>query len=217
MPLPPAAPDRQPKHTRRVELQVYARPDGLWEIDARLTDTKTRDWQLASGLRPAGTPVHDMLLRLVVDTRFNVIEAGSRSDWMPYPGECNRYTDDAADVYGRLVGLNLMRGFGHAVKQRLGGVQGCTHLTELTRLLPTAMVQAFAGEAIDVQEGSTADTDQQPFQIDRCHALRSDRAVVLAHYPRWARPAAAHNAARAPQPATDAAPAIPPAVVHPLS
>ena len=47
----------------------------------------------------------------------------------------------------------------------------------------TAVVQAFAGEVIDTL-GDGADA-QKPFQIDRCHALRSDGPTVLAHYPRW--------------------------------
>jgi hypothetical protein len=29
----------------------------------------------------------------------------------------------------------------------------------------------------------------QPFQIDRCHALRSDGEAVRQHYPRWHQPA----------------------------
>jgi len=136
---------------------------------------------LATGLLPAGQPIHDMLLRLVVDARFDIVEAGAETRAMPYPGACNEY----GDIYGRLVGLNLMRGFRHAVKERLGGVQGCTHLTELTQVLPTAVVQAFAGEVIDTR-GDSADS-AQPFQIDRCHALRADGPAVRTHYPRWYR------------------------------
>ncbi len=211
MALPPAAPDRQLKHGRRIDVQVYARADGLWEVDARLVDTKTRDWPLAGGLLPAGTPVHDMLLRLVVDTRFNVLQAGAHTEWMPYPGQCDAH----GDAYQRLVGLNLMRGFRHAVKERLGGVLGCTHLTELSQVLPTAVVQAFAGEVLPVHEGEHSAAERQPFQIDRCHALRSDGAVVLAHYPRWSRAAPEHNAARTTQPKPDATSAG--AAAEPLS
>ena len=89
---------------------------------------------------PAGEPIHDMLLRLVVDEQFNVVEAGAETYSMPYPGACDQH----GDAYGRLVGLNLMKGFRHAVRERLGGIQGCTHLTELSQVLPTAVVQAFS-------------------------------------------------------------------------
>ena len=181
MALPTAAPSRQLKHRRTLDVKIYSRDDGLWEVDAELRDTKTRDAPLAGGVRPAGQPIHDMLLRLVVDESFNVLEAGAQTRAMPYPGVC----DDHGEAYGRLVGLNLLKGFRQAVQQRLGGVLGCTHLTELSQVLPTAVVQAFAGEVIDTRGDNPA--SQQPFQIDRCHALRSDGPAVQTFYPRWYR------------------------------
>ena len=181
MALPTAASDRQLKHRRSIDVQIFARGNGLWEVDAHITDVRTREIRMATGMLPAGAPIHDMLLRLVVDESFNVVEAGAETTAMPYPGGCDSY----GDVYSRLVGLNLMRGFRHAVKERLGGVQGCTHITELTQVLPTAVVQAFAGEVIDTR-GDGPDSPQ-PFQIDRCHALRSDGPAVKTYYPRWYR------------------------------
>ena len=180
MTLPPAAAERQLKHRRRIDVQVYARDDGLWEVDATLADTKAQDAHMAAGgLRPAGTPIHDMLLRLVVDTQFNILQAGAETRWMPYPGLCDQH----GDTYGRLVGLNLMRGFRQALRERVGGVLGCTHITELAQVLPTAVVQAFAGEVLDTR----GEGEQQPFQIDRCHALRADGEAVRLFYPRWYR------------------------------
>jgi hypothetical protein len=181
MALPTAAPERQLKHRRSIDVRVYARGNGLWEVDAHLSDIKTRDATLAGQVRHAGDPIHDMLLRLVIDEAFNILEAGSETRWMPYPGHC----DDLGDAYARLVGLNLLQGFRAAVRQRLGGVLGCTHLTEMTQVLPTAVVQAFAGEVLDTREDNAS--GRQPFQLDRCHALRTDGPVVRTFYPRWYR------------------------------
>ncbi|GIZ53212.1 hypothetical protein NCCP691_32260 [Noviherbaspirillum aridicola] len=154
----------------------------MWDIDAHITDTKTRDARLASGTRPAGSPIHDLRLRLTIDTQLNVVDAEAVSDAVPYPGYC----DNHGDAYRRLIGLNLLRGFRDGVRQRLGGIQGCTHLTELCQVLPTAAIQAFAGEVIDTRDGPDAgDQEQKPFQLDRCHALRSDGAAVARYYPRW--------------------------------
>ncbi len=198
MALPTAASDRQLKHRRSIEVQIYARGNGLWEVDAHITDVRSRETRMATGMLPAGAAIHDMLLRLVVDERFNVIEAGAETSAMPYSGECNRY----GDIYSRLVGLNLMKGFRHAVKERLGGVQGCTHITELTQVLPTAVVQAFAGEVLDTRGDSAEST--QPFQIDRCHALRADGPAVKTYYPRWYRAPQNSVSANSP-PSSDAA------------
>ena len=186
MSLPPVAPQRQLKHRRQIDVQVFARGDGLWEVDAVLTDVKTRTAQMADGPRAAGTPIHDMLLRLVVDEKLDVLEAGSETRWMPYAGLCNGH----GDAYTQLVGLNLLKDFRQQLRARLGGVLGCTHITELAQVLPTAVVQAFAGEVIDTR--GTAEGAGQPFQIDRCHALSSSGEAVRLHYPRWYRaPAAA--------------------------
>jgi hypothetical protein len=188
MALPTAAPERQLKHRRSIDVQIYARGNGLWEVDAHIVDVRPVATQRIQGALPAGMPIHEMLLRLVVDEKFNVVEAGAQTLAMPYPGQCDAY----GDVYERLVGLNLMRGFRHAVKERLGGVQACTHLTELTQVLPTAVVQAFANGVLDT--GGTGAASERPFQIDRCQALRVDGEVVKTYHPRWYR-APADNAA----------------------
>ncbi len=169
---------------RSINLQVYARADGLWDIEAELIDTKTRDFELATGLRRAGQPIHHMRLTLTIDIAFHIVDIEARTLAAPYPGYC----EDYGDAYRSLIGLNLLHGFSQAVRQRLHGALGCTHITELTRVLPTAAIQAFAGEVVRPE----ASDGKQPFQLDRCHALRLDGPAVLRYYPRWARPAA-HN------------------------
>ncbi|QDZ28773.1 DUF2889 domain-containing protein [Noviherbaspirillum sp. UKPF54] len=183
MPLSPPTSRRALKHTRAIQIEAFARDDGLWDIDARITDVKTRDTQLASGVRPAGEALHNLWLRLTVDTQLNVIDAEAASDAVPYPGYC----DTIGPAYKKLAGLNLLKGFRDGVRQRLSGIHGCTHLSEMAMVLPTAVIQAFAGDVIDTRDG--ANDDQQthkPFQLDRCHALRSEGAAVAKYYPRWA-------------------------------
>lgn len=175
------APTRTLLHTRQLAVQVFERADGDFDVEATINDTKAFDMQLASGVRPAGEPIHAMRLQLVVDRDLNVCSATSATTASPYQGTC----DSHGDAYAQLAGLNLMRGFRAAVQQRLGGKLGCTHLTELCAVLPTAVLQAFAGRVLDVREGSS--DDQPPYQLDRCHALRRESPVVQTYYPRWFR------------------------------
>jgi Protein of unknown function (DUF2889) len=206
MALPPSASGRQLKHRRSIDVEVFVRDDGLWEVDAHLRDVKPRDIPMSDGPRRAGEPIHDMLLRLIVDRSMTIVDAGAETLRMPYPGYCSRHGSDSeqGDAYRRLVGLNLLRRFRHEVRQRLGGVLGCTHLSELTWVLPTAVVQAFSGEVIDTR-GQTED-GAQPFQLDRCHALRIDGPAVREFYPRWYRHAPvrspADSSSHSPTPAT---------------
>lgn len=182
MPLSPPV-TRALRHTRSIQVEAFARDDGLWDVEARITDIKQRDVTLASGFRPAGTRLHDLSLRLTIDLQLNVVAAEAASDAVPYAGYC----DTIAPAYQGLVGLNLMRGFRAGLKERLSGVLGCTHLTELAQVLPTAALQAFANDVLKTRDGDTDDErlSHKPFQIDRCHALRSDGPGVAKYYPRW--------------------------------
>lgn len=180
MPLPSPSATRTRLHTRMIALEGWKRSDGLWDIEARLTDRKDHDYPLASGVRPRGQPVHDMWLRVTIDREFNIVEAAASSDAVPYPGGC----DTIAPAYRKIVGLNLVRGFRRTVAGMFETVRGCSHLTELLVSLPTAAIQTFASEARDT-EG--LDPDAKPFQLDRCHALDTGSATVRRYYPRWYR------------------------------
>lgn len=182
MSLPSSNSSRMLKHTRAITVEAYAREDGLWDLDAHITDIKTRDAKLASGIRAAGSPMHDLWLRVTITTELTIVDAFAVSDAVPYPGYCDRIGPD----YKKLVGLNLMRGFRLGLKERLSGTAGCTHITELAQILPTAAIQAFAGDVLDTRDGANADGQtEKPFQLDRCHSLRSDGPAVAEYYPRW--------------------------------
>ena len=175
MPLSVPSPRRALKHTRTIRVEGFAREDGLWDIEAQITDIKTHDVALATDVRLAHTPIHDLWLRLTVDTRLTIVHAEAASDAVPYPGHC----ETIGSAYQKLVGLNLMRGFRADVRERLGGVAGCTHLTEMAQVLPTAAMQAMAGEVFG-ERGSPSGEAVKPLQLDRCHAaLLADSTSII--------------------------------------
>jgi len=184
MPLSSPVP-RTLRHTRAIVVEAYARDDGLWDIDANLRDVKVHDIKLASGVRPGGVPVHDLKLRITINRDLEIVDAEAASDSVPYPGFC----DTIAPAYKRLIGLSLMNHFRLHLKDRLSGVLGCTHLTELAQVLPTAALQAYANDVFHARDGDEDDLPERPFQIDRCHALRADGPTVAKYYPRWVRKA----------------------------
>ena len=81
------------------------------------------------------------------------------------------------------MGLNLARQFVKTARELLGGVHGCTHLTEMLSGMPTAAVQSFAGEMKEER-----DDGSRPFQLDQCHALETTSETVRRWYPKWYRP-----------------------------
>lgn len=176
VPLPPPARPRRNLHTRSVRFEAYLRDDGLWDLEAELVDIKPIDTPLESGVRPAGEPIHHMWLRLTVDEDLNICAAVAATDRMPYTPYCAAITP----AYEKLVGLNLLHGFKLRAMELLGRAHGCTHLTELLAHFPTAAVQSMFRKP--------REDDVKPFQLDRCHALKTDGEAVRRYYPRWHRP-----------------------------
>ena len=176
MSLPDIEVERELLHTRRVRYEGYKRADGLWDIEAHLTDIKNHDYQLKTGVRRAGQPVHSMWLRLTIDRKLNITDATASSDAVPYPGGC----ETIVPAYRQLIGLNLAKDFRRNAGQLLGGVRGCTHLTEMLAGMPTAAVQSFAGEMKEEW-----DDGSKPFQLDKCHALETTTQTVKTWYPKW--------------------------------
>ncbi|WP_205970688.1 DUF2889 domain-containing protein [Paraburkholderia sp. Tr-20389] len=148
MPLSPPV-SRQLRHRRAIQADAYEREDGLWDIEACLTDEKPRDVKLASGVRPNGLPIHELWLRITIDRKLNVVDAEASSDWVPYPGLC----EASNPAYRALIGLNLFQNFRRDAARLLAGTAGCTHLTELCAILPTAAIQAFAGDVWNTDKG----------------------------------------------------------------
>jgi len=185
---------RQHLHTRRVVCQGFFRDDGLWDIEGRITDEKTyehaNEWR--GPLKP-GDFVHDMSIRLTVDHKFTIIDVEAVTDKSPY-----RMCGEIAPDFKKLIGLRIGGGFHRAVRERLGGVHGCTHIVELLGPVATTAFQTVssskARELNRAHRARSGDTSKpadstatprprrKPYVVDTCHAWASDGAVVK----RWA-------------------------------
>ncbi|MFM0517702.1 MULTISPECIES: DUF2889 domain-containing protein [Caballeronia] len=168
--------DRVPLHTRQITLQGFKRADGLYDIEGRLRDTKSYDRASHGVVVKAGDPVHEMMLRITIGVDFVIHDAHAESITVPYVGHC----DTIAPEYRKLQGMTLASGFMREIRSLFGGVQGCTHLTELIGAVATAAFQTMSEEI-------NASGATRPFQIDGCHALRSDGPLVEAFHPKWYR------------------------------
>ncbi len=179
MPLTPPV-SRIRLHVREATYHGYARDDGLFDIEGHLTDAKDHAYALLAGQRAPGEPIHDMWVRVTIDRELNIRAIEASTVRMPYPDACDRIEG----AYAKLVGCNLGRGFRLALHEAMGGVKGCTHITELLGYLPTAAMQTFAGLTREIHG------DAKPFQLDRCHALETTSDTVRRYYPAWYRGAA---------------------------
>ena len=193
MPLSPPV-GRQHLHTRRVTCQGFYRDDGLWDIEGRITDEKTyehgNEWR--GPLKP-GDLVHDMSIRLTLDHRFTIVDVEAVTDSSPYR-ICGSITPD----FKKLIGLRVGAGFNKAVRERLGGTHGCTHLVELLGPVATTAFQtAGSRRANDLQAAHRArigkpakprdpsKPPRRPYGLDSCHAWASDGEVAKRWVPQF--------------------------------
>lgn len=169
---------RKHLHTRRITCRGYLREDGLWDIEGAVIDTKTYsfDNQDRGGVR-AGEPVHEMWIRLTVDDDRVVQEAEASSEAGPF-AMCG----DITPAYALLKGLRIAPGWRRAVLKRLGGVKGCTHITDL--LLGPLAVTAFQAVRPDREKGRKKKPKMgKPAMLNSCHAMAADGPLAKRLWP----------------------------------
>lgn len=181
MPLTPPV-GRTPMHTRTVTCRGYLREDGLWDIEGHMVDTKPYDIpsEDRGGTIPAGDHLHDMWIRLTVDTDLNVHDAEAVTDHGPYA-----ICGDVAPHFKKLKGLSIKAGWTLKTRELLGGVKGCTHLVELLGPVATTAFQTVYAARVkrDKEQGAT----QRPGLINSCHAYAATGAIVKRRWPQWAK------------------------------
>ena len=172
-------------HRRAIDCDGYLREDGLWEVEARLVDTKTflqRD-QFRGDL-PPGSPVHDIRLRLAVDDSLTIREAETNMAATPYP-TCI----EVDGILQRLVGEQIGRGFRETVRRKIGKLETCTHLSELLGPAVTTLFQTMSygkrpdgGDSMDGHR----ETMEPPFFLNGCRSWRTDGPIVAKVLPQFA-------------------------------
>jgi Protein of unknown function (DUF2889) len=176
---------RRLMHRRSVECTGYLRDDGLWEVEARLIDTKPfaqRD-RFRGELKP-GDPVHDIALRLAVDDRMTIIEAETMMRSTPFP-TCI----EVEPILQRLVGERIGKGWRDLVRQKIGRLETCTHLAELLGPAVTALFQTMSYGRTPEGRGSLDHqhaVSEPPFFIGGCHSWRTDGPIVAELFPQFA-------------------------------
>jgi hypothetical protein len=183
---------RRLMHRRSVECNGYLRNDGLWEVEARLVDTKPfaqRD-HFRGELQP-GAPVHDIGVRLAVDDSFTIREAETTMRATPFP-TCT----EVEPILQRLVGERIGPGWRKLVQRKIGRLETCTHLSELLGPAVTTLFQTISYGTAPEDRSSLEDqngSSEPPFFIGGCHSWRTDGPIVAELFPQFATRASPHE------------------------
>lgn len=185
MPLSKPMP-RKPLHTRTIKCDGFEREDGLWDIEARMEDIKHYAFDNKfRGKVEAGEPLHEMYLRITMDENLEVKDIEAHIDHYPFTG-CPNITVD----YKKLIGVKIGIGWRRAIKQRLGGKLGCTHLTELLPVMATVSIQTMIPVIMKrrreaAEEAGIDAKKPRPPMLDSCHSWASDGPNVKEFAPEF--------------------------------
>ena len=172
-------------HTRRIEMQAFAREDGLWDIEAHLQDEKSFKYiDPGRGVQEAGDPVHDIFVRLTLDDDRVIREVAIEMNSMPF-GTCHEVKDSLRPLIGETVG----RGWRNILK-KIPRSTTCAHVHEVLVPMATVVHQGMSmGRKPDGKLALEPDSTlgRQPFFVDDCHSWRADGPVVAHFYPQFAR------------------------------
>lgn len=174
---------RQRAHTRNIHMESFRRSDGLWDIEATLTDV--RDYPslgVERGQIAPGEAVHDIRVCLTIDNDLVVKNATASMHTHPY------HTCPAAlPSLAKLVGGTLARGWRKHVEAHLGMEKGCSHIREMLQQMATTAYQTVPvwwaqqnGDIILTRDG------KPPQHLGQCKAWAFDGPVVARIYPEFA-------------------------------
>jgi hypothetical protein len=170
--------EREEIHHRQIDLRFFRRSDGLYEVEGRLVDRKTRPFRRAlhDHDTPPGTALHDIVVRLVIDEDMLVHDVSATLTATPF-GLCR----EAANTLAPLKGLRIGAGWNKRVRELLGGAASCTHIMEILGPMATTAYQGFAPQRL--ARFASGDNHAYQSKIDSCYAYGREREVVARLWP----------------------------------
>ena len=167
---------RTTQHHRNVSCVGFLREDGLWDIEARMTDIKAHDVDsLERDYVSAGEAFHDLGLRITLDTTLLIHEVEACIDSSPF-----KICPNICRAFKKLEGTRIGGGWLKTCKERVGGVQGCTHLNELLPVIATTTIQTLWPHT-----GSEVKQAGIQQMLNTCHSWDQSGAMVKKHLPEF--------------------------------
>ncbi|MCY4218211.1 MAG: DUF2889 domain-containing protein [Gammaproteobacteria bacterium] len=170
---------RKHLHTRSIQCHGYQRDDGLWDIEATLTDKKS--YSISNHERgeiQPGDPIHNMTVCLTLDLDLII-----RDIHIEMPSTPFLLCKSADDVMSRLVGLKIESGWMRRARELIARTESCTHVMELLGPISTAAYQTMHW-AIEERQREQSERDT-PAIIDQCKSLASNSAIVKVMWPEF--------------------------------
>ncbi len=153
-------------HRRAIDHQTWLHQDGALEIESRLIDTKAYDTHVGFGRSlPAGEPVHDMTIRVLLGPDLLIRDIHLRMDSTPF-----EICPEVMHRFEALRGTSMGKGWNALLSERFAGTGGCRHLIDLLRGMATVAFQSMP-------HGNWTPAGLAAMS-DSCYAFRVDGPVI---------------------------------------
>jgi len=152
----------KPVHTRKVEINAFDVGDHQVLVEGELLDT-----------RPVGS-IHHLFARIRVQgPDLTITHVDAEMKRIPREG-----CPEALPAVQKLSGLRIISGYTQRVKDLIGDVKGCSHLTSLFLTMGPVAVQGYF--AAYGRKGAPRTPDNPAFArvLNSCHVWREDGPYV---------------------------------------
>jgi hypothetical protein len=124
-------------HQRAITITTYKAGVGKAVIEGKLVDHRLMENYLLTGEKILAGDIHNMIVRLLIDTTSLMIEdVEVELVKVPRP-ECTELYNSLSVIKG----LRISKGFTQKIKSLLGGIKSCSHLRELAEAMGPAIIQ----------------------------------------------------------------------------
>jgi len=161
--------NRRKIHTRKIEMSTFATDMGDIIVEGTLKDDRLIPYYRPSGEKRAPHTVHHMIIRMRIGAAsFFIKDIEAEMPAIPQ--------DECPQTSGSLLkikGMKIAPGFTEKVKKKLGGINGCSHLTALVHAMASAAVQGiWVNSATKPEKAEISSEMLEDYLVDSCRVWR---------------------------------------------
>jgi len=162
-------------HTRNIKIETYGHDDKSIIVQGELVDERLKPYYNIKGERCQPCIIHHMIIRMLIEGEaITIKKVETEIDTIPRQ-ECM----ETITSLEKIIGMNISAGFTKQIKDILGGVNGCTHLTSLVISMAPAAVQGYFSYIAEkpLARGFSSDLIQQ-YIVNSCQVWKEGGALA---------------------------------------
>jgi len=126
-------------HQRRIEMSTYPVDDAHILSRGRFIEERIKPYYKLTGEKVEAGPLHNLEILLLVKIPELIVEDAEVITGTLPRVDCYEINSSLESV----IGLSIKRGFTSNVREKLGGVKGCTHIIHLLCTMAPSVLQGF--------------------------------------------------------------------------